>query len=301
MDEFAGDLAQDVYADQGPVVPAEHELDEPFGRPGDGPPRVGGEASAPDLVVDALPRRFLLSEPDAGDLWDRVDAGRDDRIDGFAARDAERVAHRDAPLLHRRTGQRGRADDISGGVDARSGRPVAVVDNDAAAGVDLDAHLLEPESFGVARASGREQQPLRPDLAAVVEGNDQPVRLARDPVYTYAETDIHAHRLEDPAQVVGELGVDVAEQAVGAIDQGDLRAERGEDRRVLAADRAAADDHDARRRMPDLEHALAVEDVRVVERDPGRVERPGPGRDQHGFPTEHPPEATRRLDNHVAV
>ena len=54
-------------------------------------------------------------------------------------------------------------------------------------------------------------------------------------------------------------------------------------------------------RGPYLEHPLAVEDIRIVERDPGRVERPGTGRDQHGFAAQHSPEAAGRLDDHVAV
>ena len=70
---------------------------------------------------------------------------------------------------------------------------------------------------------------------------------------------------------------------------------------MLAADRTAADDHDTGRRGTYLEHTLGIEDVRVVKGDPGRVERPGSGRDEHGFAVEHSPEAAGCLNDHVAV
>ncbi len=53
------------------------------------------------------------------DLRDRVDAERQEVRQLPLVREAEGVAHRDARLLHRRRGERGEADDVARGVDAR--------------------------------------------------------------------------------------------------------------------------------------------------------------------------------------
>ena len=59
-----------------------------------------------------------------------------------------------------------------------------------------------------------------------------------------------AHRLGQP---VAQIGIEIAQDLVAAIDHGHLHAEPGEDRGELHADIAGADDGDARRQLFELE------------------------------------------------
>ena len=78
--------------------------------------------------------------------------------------------------------------------------------------------------------------------------------------------------------------------------------ERGEDRRELTADRAAADDDEAAQRVVEERGGVGVEDVGVVERDARRAERSRAGGDDDHLGLEHaasPPSGA--LDDDGAV
>ena len=79
------------------------------------------------------------------------------------------------------------------------------------------------------------------------------------------------------------------------LDQRYLDLQCREHRRVLAADDAAADDDHALGKAIELQDGVGVVDVRIVERDFGRLVRNRAGRDEHELPG-HP--AWRRPERH---
>ena len=146
-------------------------------------------------------------------------------------REAERVAHGDARLLHRRRRERREADDVAGGVDVRHGRAVVAVDVDVAALVDLDADRLEPEPLGPSGAPARREDLLGVDLEAVVERrHDAPALDAADARGRPAEVERDAERLHRAAQALGDLVVEERQEPRPPLDERDRDAHRREHR-----------------------------------------------------------------------
>ncbi len=90
-------------------------------------------------------------------------------------------------------------------------------------------------------------------------------------------------------------------EARPAVEQGDVGPERTEDGCVLAAHRAAAEDHEAPHRLVEIENRGRVEDVGVVEVDVGRVERPGPRGDEDRFGLQGACRAARPVHVHGSL
>ena len=87
-----------------------------------------------------------------------------------------------------------------------------------------------------------------------------------------AEAQGHALVAEVVLQRLGDLGVDELEEALAALDEGDLDAERLHHGGVLGADHAAADDEEGPGEAGEVEQVVRVDDPRAVEGDGG-----GPG------------------------
>ena len=93
----------------------------------------------PDLVGDPLLLQLLLGRPDRRDLGNGIDPVGLERRDTGLVGDFKGVARGDAALLHRGRGERGKADDVSGGVDIRHRRLEMLVDGKPPARVRLQA------------------------------------------------------------------------------------------------------------------------------------------------------------------
>ena len=139
-------------------------------------------------------------------------------------------------------------------------------------------------------AAGGDDQPLAREHGAALQVHLDPGRDALDGA---AQVDVDALAGEHVAQERAGVGVVAREQAVGDVGQRDLRAHAAEELGELAADRARAEDDDARR---DLAHGrgLAVRPVvDLVQTGDGRDRRHRAGRDHEPLVAEL---AARRLD-----
>ena len=76
--------------------------------------------------------------------------------------------------------------------------------------------------------------------------------------------------LNDRADDVGRLDVDAGQDARQRLEERHLAADVGQQRRELAADRAAADDQHAGRHLVELEHVVGRQDALAVEVEPGQ-------------------------------
>ena len=125
-----------------------------------------------------------------------------------------------------------------------------LVGENEAARVRAHADVLETESRRRADAAGAVERAVGAQLRLAAEPDDRAAVLVREIGDVGVEVDRDAEpRRHLLAQRVAELRVEVREQPRAIRQQRDPNAERGEDARVLAADRAAADD-DHRRRNP---------------------------------------------------
>src|SRR6476659_10003409 len=149
VDELGRSLADAVATDELPRLRVEDELHHPVAVADDLAPEVVAEEGASHDDVEPSARSLLLAEPDTAHLGDREDPIGKEPGDRALVRYPERVAHRDARLLHRHGRGRREADPVARPVHARAGGSVVVVHDDVATGVDLDAGLLETHALGV--------------------------------------------------------------------------------------------------------------------------------------------------------
>ena len=77
--------------------------------------------------------------------------------------------HRDARLLHRRRCQRGKADDVAGGVDVRHAGLIVLVDDDQSAVSGLHADGFEIEIGDIAVPAGGVEDVIDDDAGSVAE------------------------------------------------------------------------------------------------------------------------------------
>jgi hypothetical protein len=147
--------------------------------------------------------------------------------------------------------------------------------------VHLDVGGRQSELVRAPLASGAVEDAVGVDGPAVTQGHAREPSVAADLADEGIEHDLHA---EAPrhlhAQGVGEVGIELHQQAFAGVHERDLHAEGGEDAGILAADHAAADHDEAARDGGEREHVVAVDHDGAVERDLRRVHGTRPGGDQ---------------------
>src|SRR5207247_3934281 len=177
VDELRRALADDVDAEQGLVGGPEHELDQASEVATDLAARVLLVQCPTHAVFDALLAAALLRLAGHGELGDRVNGERQDRIQPGLVPEVEGMDHGHSGLLHRGRGQGGEADDVPGGIDVRDRRLVPVIDGEVTSLADGKADALEPETSGIAEAPGRDQDALRLDRVPALQAEEQGLRL----------------------------------------------------------------------------------------------------------------------------
>ena len=148
-----------------------------------------------------------------------------------------------------------------------------MVDGDPPVPVEPHPRLLEPETRGVRRTPGGEQDRVRGHDSAGRERDVQPTVDTPDPVRVGAEDDSDTAARELLGHESGQLAVEGGQQPVGRADQRHRDTESGEGAGELDAYRAAADDDDVLRGGADRVDPIGVVDVGIVERVARRVSR----------------------------
>ena len=172
---------------------------------------------------------------------------------------------------------------VAARVDSVDARAPAVVDDDRL-GRALDPEIFDAQAFLVGPAPDRDEQLVRrprrrlallgavDDLLAVLDGD----LLGLD-----VETQVDALGAQLVDEPVDEGGLVLGQDARALLEQGHRDAEPGEALHHLDRDRAAADVHEARRRVLELEEALAGDEACLREALDGRDGRAAAGAQQH--------------------
>ena len=174
-----------------------------------------------------------------------VDDVRDDAVVHVARLTGNDLGDGDAFVLGL-VGEHRPGDHVADRVDAGDIGLEMSVDGDAAALVERDARLLQPEPLGVGTAADRDQDDVGLDHLGGAAGG----RLDRDLERVAAGIDAgdlarqaegHPLPLQDALGLAGDLAVGAREDAIEELDHGDLAAEPAPDRAELEADDAGAD------------------------------------------------------------
>ncbi len=201
-----------------------------------------------------------------------------------------------ATLLHGGGGQRREADDVAHRVDVGDGRPLVVVDGDAAAAVGGQTGPLEGQAVGGALATGRVQDGVGHQARTARQRGDRPVGPTLDPGDRLAEAQDHAEVAQVGGEGVHDLGVAELEQPMSLIDHRHRGAEHGEHRRVLQADHPAAHHNERPGDPRQPRQGVGIDHDPPVERDVGRTGR-ARARGDDDRPGAHPALVARAVDH----
>ncbi len=154
-----------------------------------------------------------------------------------------------------------------------------LVGGDALALVELNADLLEPESFDERTAPDGDEHQVGLDRLAVAEVDGQLRAVVLDLRALLAELEGDAALAELLRELLRRIGIFLWDQRVEHLDDRDLRAEAVEDRCELAADDPAAEHDEALRHGRLCEQARRVDAPRRVDPLDGRPQRKRARRD----------------------
>ena len=200
-------------------------------------------------------------------------------------RSAEHAATRQAALLHGRAGERGKSDDIAGGVNVRHVGLVAVVYFDLAARIGLQSRRFQPKQVAICLAANGVEQHVALHFFPALEFGEHAVAFlvnadARD---FLAKAECGSHL----AQVIGESVHDFAiheiEDQRALVDQGYFSADGGHERGVLEAHDARAHHDDFARQTADASELVRINDAFAVEGNIGAASGARAASDQDIF------------------
>ncbi len=140
------------------------------------------------------------------------------------------------------------ARDVAGGIDVRVDRLQVFVDLDGTRLGGRDAEFLEPVARGVGDAADRAQQfvECNPDFAPVAFDDQNFLAVFDDHLFCLViDQHVDAFGAESLHDDVGNFGVFAHQEPRQHFDLGHLRAEAREALREFAADRSAAQHHQA--------------------------------------------------------
>ena len=238
-------LAHELRAEQHAGLRVGDDLHKAAAGPGDHGTRIGKERALADLDRDIARLGIGLGQADGGDLRAAIDAAGDE-VQPDARRAARKPLHASRSLRRRDVGQLHRRRNIADGIDAGDARLPVLIRVDAAA-VRLRLEAVCEQALPVrAAAEGREHGLARDEvlLAAGGKVDGQTVLALLDALDHGVGKHAHALLLEQLCKVLTELAVHAGQQAVKALDHGNLAAEVAVERGKFHADDAAAHDDD---------------------------------------------------------
>ena len=155
-DHVAGVGADQMHAEHAVGLGIGEDLHEAVGGEIHLGAAVGGERKLADAISDAGSLQFFLGFSDRGDFWIGVDHVRNGVVVHMAGLPDQNLGQRHAfvPGFMR---QHRPGDDVADRPDAGHASRVIMIDDDAAALVELDAHRVEAEPVGVGHAADGDQ------------------------------------------------------------------------------------------------------------------------------------------------
>ena len=277
VNELGGARPDGVHTQQTPVLAVEEELEQPAVVPQDLAAGDLAVARHPGLVRDLPIGELALGGAHHRDLGDGVDPDREVAAHRWC-RDAEGVTGGEPALLGRGGSKARIADDVACCEDVGDPRPEFAVDLEPPALVRFQADGVEVQVVGGAQTAHREEHEIRHDPLARLEQGHRPPAFAVGDLQTtdgLAEPKRHVAGAHLVHELVDDLTVEELERPVTLVHQDDGRAERGQHRRVLHADDAAAHHGDGTRKAREARDVITRRNYLAVHRHSGWRGRPG--------------------------
>ena len=150
---------------------------------------------------------------------------------------------------------------VANGIDIADRGARELVDHDMAVPAEIDTGLVEPKPHGVGKPAGGGHDQAGMETVAAFEMDAVTSIYLFDAGGFRVDADVDAalaHRLGQP---VAQVGIEIAQDLIAAMDHGDLHAEPGEDRGELHADIARPNDGDARRQLFELKAFVGADQM----------------------------------------
>src|SRR5918995_1418951 len=278
-----GDMGADHHDPEQLAVPALVDRLDPAGRlvlhhgAGVGDP---WEYAGLDVVAVLLPG-LLLRQAYGGDLGIGVDgAGHGAVVDHGLV--AQRVLRGDLSLAEGSVRELPVAGAVADSVDVVDGGAAVLVGRDPLSRVQLDPELLEAEVLDLGRTPDGDEHQVGFHRLALAEVDGERGARVLDLRALLLEVEGDRALAELLRELLGGVRVLLRDQAREHLDDRDLGAEPGEDRRELAADDPAAQDDEALRKLLLREETRRVDAAGRVEPLDRRMHREAAGRDDGG-------------------
>src|SRR3989454_804387 len=241
--------------------------------------------------------QLLLGLTDHRDFGDCIDAERQ-QLWGVTERSAEHVATSQPPLLHRRAGQRGEADNVPRRVDVGNIGLEERVNFQPPARIDSEPRFFRIQQIGVdLTANGGDQHFTAHPLAARRLGKD-PITLLLDAYcdYLLAEPECGSKIAQVVVESFHDLTVHKVQEARALIDERDLDAHHRKKGGVLHADHPSAHHNCLPRQPLKRVKLISVQDPFAVEWNIGTMGRAGSAGNQDVITSE---ESQAAIGHHL--
>jgi hypothetical protein len=225
VNEFGGVFADEADSQELLAGSGKDELEHARGIAGDVTPGVVFVKRAADDVVDFFFLAGFFGLAGSGDFRNRVNAHGEQRGNTLLVLQTKCVTDRDAALFHGSGGQRGKTDDITGGINMGDSRTVVFIDGDIAAIIDGQTGFFKSEAIdGSATAGGKESRIGIESLAAL---HRQPHTTGGilGPDRAFVKQEMHAQGGEAIAETIRNLIVEKGEKTIAPVNERDVNAE----------------------------------------------------------------------------
>src|SRR5271156_1108828 len=181
----------------------------------------------------------------------------------------EHVATREAALFHGCAGQRGKTDDVAGGVNVRDTGLIVFVDLDLAARIGFHAGRCEVKAIAVRlTAYGVDERVALYFLSAFEFRKNAASRgIDSHPGHFFTEAESSAHLAEVISQSFHDFSVDEIQNRGTLVYQSDFGSQGCEKRGVFKADNSRANHNNFPGQSCQAGKTVGIDDAFVIERN----------------------------------
>src|SRR5580692_2874047 len=227
-----------------------------------------GVARQSDFVGNLFFRELFFGVADHGNLGDRINAAGDEIGNHFAGL-AEHVATGEAALLHGGAGERGEADDVSGGVDVVHAGLKIFVDHHFAAAIGLQSGGFDLQLITVGLPADGVEEPLPMDVFSAFEAGEDAVAFGVEAYgnYLFAQAENGSELTQLETQALHNFAIHEVEQGWALIEKSDFHSQGGEHGSEFEPDDAGPHNYEFAWHLLQTVDRVGIEDALAVHGD----------------------------------
>src|SRR6185369_11807117 len=212
VDELGGDFADDADAEQFFVGAGEDEFQHAESIAGNVAACVVRVVRAASAKIDLFFAAGIFRFADGGNLRNRVNPHGKHGGYALLVLESKSMTDGDAALFHRSGSERGKADDVAGGVDVRHGSAIVGIHRKIPAIVDGEASFFQREAINSGAAAGGEERGFGLQDFSAFHGEIHASGRRFHFYRALVEQELHAQRGEPFAKAFRDFSVKEREQ-----------------------------------------------------------------------------------------